>query len=150
MNNGFTSGHNGAGKSTLVACLTGLVPLTKGRVTINGLDLEKDMDEIRCNIGICPQHNVLFDELTVVEHLEMYAVIKGVPSPLVAQEVQKMVKLIDLSDKKGTQSKDLSGGMKRKLCVGIAIIGTFIGLKLIGYSYIRDMNLFILPTTHPD
>ena len=104
------------------------------------------MDEIRCNIGICPQHNVLFDELTVVEHLEMYAVIKGVPSPLVAQEVQKMVKLIDLSDKKGTQSKDLSGGMKRKLCVGIAIIGTFIGLKLIGYSYIRDMNLFILPT----
>ena len=55
-------GHNGAGKTTTMALLTGLYEPTAGTAYINGLNIQKDLDEIRESLGFCPQHNVLFDE----------------------------------------------------------------------------------------
>ena len=69
-------GHNGAGKTTTISMLTGLFTPTGGRALINGLSVVEDIDLIRTNLGICPQHNVLFDRLTVREHLYFFSLLK--------------------------------------------------------------------------
>ena len=69
-------GHNGAGKTTTISMLTGLYTPTGGRALINGLSVVEDIDLIRTNLGICPQHNVLFDRLTVREHLYFFSLLK--------------------------------------------------------------------------
>ena len=72
--------------------------------------------------GLCPQHDVLFDCLTVEEHLWFFAKLKNCPSNRVKQEVDRMIESVGLADKRCVQSRALSGGMKRKLSVGIALI----------------------------
>ena len=79
------------------------------------------MREVRRSIGICPQHDVLFDELTVAEHIAFFCELKGLPSAEVDAEVKSIVKALKLEDKIQAQSRTLSGGMKRKLSVGIAL-----------------------------
>ena len=69
-------GHNGAGKTTTLSVLTGLYPPTSGVARINGLHVVDDAEKIRRNLGICPQHNVLFDRLTVGEHLSFFGKLK--------------------------------------------------------------------------
>uniref|UniRef100_A0A672RSN6 ATP-binding cassette sub-family A member 3-like n=1 Tax=Sinocyclocheilus grahami TaxID=75366 RepID=A0A672RSN6_SINGR len=65
-------GHNGAGKTTTLSMLTGLFPPSSGRAYINGYDICQDMALIRRSLGLCPQHDVLFDNLNVREHLLFY------------------------------------------------------------------------------
>ncbi|MBZ3879600.1 ATP-binding cassette sub-family A member 3 [Sciurus carolinensis] len=66
-------GHNGAGKTTTLSMLTGLFPPTSGRAYISGYEISQDMVQIRKSLGLCPQHDILFDNLTVAEHLYFYA-----------------------------------------------------------------------------
>ncbi|XP_044260177.1 cholesterol transporter ABCA5-like [Tribolium madens] len=118
-------GHNGAGKTTLFNILTGLTAPTSGTAYIFGYDVRdpNDMDEIRRMTGVCPQHDILFDNLTPKEHLEFFAAVKGIPANLREFEVMKTLRDIDLSDKANASAKHLSGGQKRKLSIGIAVIG---------------------------
>lgn len=83
-------GHNGAGKSTAIAMLTGLIAPDGGSAFIEGLDINTSMEEIRRNLGVCPQHDILFPELTVQEHLRMFASFKGVPRRDLNDEVYKL------------------------------------------------------------
>lgn len=57
----------------LTFCIVGFLPPTEGTAYINGLDIRLDMVRIRQSLGLCPQHDILFDKLTVVEHLEFFA-----------------------------------------------------------------------------
>lgn len=116
-------GHNGAGKTTTISMLTGMIPATSGTAYINGCDVNTEMDDIRGEMGICPQHNILFDELTVEEHIWFYSKLKGLSHEEAREEVQKYVKKLQLLPKISSQSHTLSGGMKRKLCIGIALCG---------------------------
>ena len=120
-------GHNGAGKSTTFNMLTGLFPMTSGKVTVLGRDLAAEMDQIRKHMGVCPQHDILYSHLSVREHLELYAAIKGVSQldiPAVAQSMLDDVGLGIAGDNKADAlAGTLSGGQKRKLSVGIAQIG---------------------------
>ena len=116
-------GHNGAGKSTTISMLTGLLPLTGGKATINGLDLGSDLREIRQNLGVCPQHDVLWDDLTVKEHLQYFAGIKGVAAKDIPEAVDSIIQEVGLTEKVDYLSSQLSGGQKRKLSVAIALIG---------------------------
>ncbi|CRK87607.1 CLUMA_CG001403, isoform A [Clunio marinus] len=117
-------GHNGAGKTTTISMLTGMFPPTSGTAFINGKDIHSEIDEARKSLGICPQHNILFDELTVKEHLEFFIRLKGVKGKeVVNEEIQRYINLLDLKDKCDAQSQTLSGGMKRKLSIGIALCG---------------------------
>ncbi|CAN6443979.1 unnamed protein product [Victoria cruziana] len=88
-------GHNGAGKSTTISMLVGLLAPTSGDAVVFGKNIKTDMDQIRKQLGVCPQSDVLFPELTVC-----------------------------LVDKQNTAVKALSGGMRRKLSLGIALIGS--------------------------
>ena len=116
-------GHNGAGKSTAISMLTGLIPPDSGSAVIEGLDIKEDMAYVRTFLGVCPQHDILFSQLTVEEHLYMYARFKGTPADQVAVEVEKMINSVGLTEKRKVYSMHLSGGQKRKLSVGIAFIG---------------------------
>lgn len=118
-------GHNGAGKTTLFNILTGLTTPTAGTALIFGYDVRdsNDMQVIRSMTGVCPQHDILFDLLTPREHLEFFAAVRCIPKAMIEHEVKKTLKDIDLVEKADTFAKYLSGGQKRKLSVGIAIIG---------------------------
>uniref|UniRef100_A0A336MK43 CSON001010 protein n=1 Tax=Culicoides sonorensis TaxID=179676 RepID=A0A336MK43_CULSO len=116
-------GHNGAGKTTTMSMLTGMIPPTSGTATINDKDIRTDIDGVRDSLGLCPQHNILFDELTVKEHITFFSRLKGLRKQEVTAEVNKYVELIELKDKMNAQSKTLSGGMKRKLSVAISLCG---------------------------
>ncbi|XP_014610023.1 PREDICTED: ABC transporter A family member 1-like isoform X1 [Polistes canadensis] len=118
-------GHNGAGKTTLFNILTGLTSPTAGTALIFGYDVRdsNDMQVIRSMTGVCPQHDILFDLLTPREHLEFFAAVRCIPKSMIEYEVKKTLKDIDLVEKADTFAKYLSGGQKRKLSVGIAIIG---------------------------
>nr|KAF6488603.1 ATP binding cassette subfamily A member 3 [Molossus molossus] len=115
-------GHNGAGKTTTLSMLTGLFPPTSGRAYINGYEISQDMVQIRRSLGLCPQHDVLFDNLTVAEHLYFYAQLKGLSCQKCPEEVKQMLHILSLEDKRDSRCKFLSGGMKRKLSIGIALI----------------------------
>ncbi|KAK1318291.1 ABC transporter A family member 1 [Acorus calamus] len=116
-------GHNGAGKSTTISMLVGLLPPTSGDAMVFGKNIRTDMDEIRKGLGVCAQNDILFPELTVREHLEIFAVLKGVEEDLLERKVNEMVDEVGLADKVNTIVNSLSGGMKRKLSLGIALIG---------------------------
>ncbi|XP_057438072.1 ABC transporter A family member 1 isoform X2 [Lotus japonicus] len=116
-------GHNGAGKSTTISMLVGLVPPTSGDALVFGKNIISDIDEIRKVLGVCPQHDILFPELTVREHLELFAALKGVEVDSLEGVVANMVDEVGLADKVNSVVSSLSGGMKRKLSLGIALIG---------------------------
>ena len=121
-------GHNGAGKTTTINCMTGLLDCTAGDTTIYGRSIRTESLEIRRSIGFCPQHNVLYDDLTVEEHLQLFAKMKGYAGAELSKEVDEMIAAVDLQQKRHSFASQLSGGMKRKLSIGIAYIG---GSKLI-------------------
>jgi ABC-type multidrug transport system ATPase subunit len=73
--------------------------------------------------GICPQQNVLFPSLTVREHLRFFGSIKGLYGKKLQEEVERMIADVGLEPKRDAQSSSLSGGMKRKLQLAIALIG---------------------------
>jgi len=116
-------GHNGAGKTTTINMLTGMIPPTSGDAYAYGASIRENMASVRALLGVCPQHNILFDLLTVQEHLELYAALKGVPSDQIAPAVNEMIEQVGLTEKKNDKSAALSGGMQRKLSVGIALLG---------------------------
>ncbi|NXK69911.1 ABCA9 protein, partial [Sylvietta virens] len=119
-------GHSGAGKTTLLNVLSGLsFPSEAGSATIYNYKLSEmgDREEIRGMVGICPQFNVQFEVLTVKENLKTFAEIKGISSKEVEPEVRNLLELLDISNIQDTQAEKLSGGQKRKLSIGIAMLG---------------------------
>uniref|UniRef100_A0A8W4FE51 ATP binding cassette subfamily A member 15 n=1 Tax=Sus scrofa TaxID=9823 RepID=A0A8W4FE51_PIG len=116
-------GHNGAGKSTTLSILSGLYLLTSGEAYVNGYDVSKQMGQIRKSLGLCPQQDLLFNYLTVSEHLYFYSVIKGIPQKMRLIEINNMLSTFNLLEKHNAFSVSLSGGMKRKLSIIIALIG---------------------------
>ena len=116
-------GHNGAGKTTTMSMLTGLTPITEGDAYIYGYSVKHELDKIRRITGFCPQHDVLWDNLTVRQILMIYAAIKGVSYSNIKDEVNTMIEESGLNAKQNYLTKELSGGQKRKLSVSIALLG---------------------------
>ena len=124
-------GHNGAGKTTLISILSGLIKSTSGSAYYNdeisnkeiNILSEESIESFHRLIGICPQHDVLFDDLTVEEHLELYCEFKSVDRASISKEISSVLKDIQLEKKRHTKASDLSGGQKRKLSIGLALVG---------------------------
>ncbi|KAM5310186.1 ATP-binding cassette sub-family A member 9 [Glossophaga mutica] len=118
-------GHSGAGKTTLLNVLSGLSVPTSGSVTIYNHLLSEmaDLETVRKLTGVCPQTNVQFGFLTVKENLRLFAKIKGVQPQEVEQEVQRVLQDLEMENIQGILAQNLSGGQKRKLTFGIAILG---------------------------
>ena len=116
-------GHNGAGKSTTISLLTGLFNPDSGDAFIRGFSVANEMTQIRPLMGVCPQTNILWDLLTVRDHMQLFARIRNISDVASRDEIHELMKDIGLVDKADTYAKDLSGGQKRKLCTAIALIG---------------------------
>ncbi|XP_069685343.1 phospholipid-transporting ATPase ABCA3-like isoform X4 [Periplaneta americana] len=116
-------GHNGAGKTTTMSMLTGMITPTSGTALIGGYDVRTDIHMVRESLGLCPQHNVLFEDLTVREHLYFFGKMKGLSGTALETEIRKYVSLLDLEPKEHSQCQTLSGGMQRKLAAGVALCG---------------------------
>jgi ABC-type multidrug transport system ATPase subunit len=114
-------GHNGAGKTTTMHTLAGLLRPTAGQINAYGLQIPKDIDFVRKSFGFCPQHNQLWKNLSVKDHLDLYARLRG--KKLTQEQFEEYVEEIGLTGKINAPAGTLSGGQKRKLSVGIAFIG---------------------------
>jgi ABC-2 type transport system ATP-binding protein len=110
-------GPNGAGKTTTVEILECLRRPTSGRAYVLGFDISKDQDEIKKKIGVLPQESNTFDTLTVRENLQYFAGMFGS-----SVDVDSLIKLVDLEDKRNDQYKNLSGGLKQRLGVAMALV----------------------------
>ena len=117
-------GHNGAGKTTLISMLTGLYEATEGKAYYDGYDIldSNNINEFRKVLGICPQHDVLFDDLTIREHLEMFCIFKGFSTD-VESEINKTMHDFELDNIQNIIAKNLSAGQRRKLSIAISLIG---------------------------
>jgi len=115
-------GINGAGKTTTMAMLTGEFPPTSGKATLAGFDVATQRADVYRNLGFCPQFDALFEKLTAREHLEFYATIRGVPQAERKAVIDRIIADLDLGDYQNKTAGSYSGGNRRKLSVGIALI----------------------------
>lgn len=113
-------GPNGAGKTTIIKILTTLVKPDEGEVFINGIDLLKYPQEIKKIIGVTPQENNLDRDLTVYETLLIYGKLHKVKD--LKKEIEKMLKLMELWERKDSLVFTLSGGMQRRLVIARALL----------------------------
>ena len=113
-------GHNGAGKTTLVNMISGLMDPEEGDIFLDGASLVTNKDLIYRNIGLCQQQDILFDYLTVQEHLQYIYDIKGIPRNF--NEIQELIVKLDLSAVQTNTCDTLSGGQKRKLSIALALL----------------------------
>jgi len=117
-------GPNGAGKTTTISMLSGLLPISSGQASFNGMAIFKEMSKVREKLGVCPQHDVLFENLTAKEHLEIFAAFKGrSDKESIAKDVEEILQDIELKGSSNMLARNLSGGERRKLSIGIAFIG---------------------------
>jgi ABC-2 type transport system ATP-binding protein len=108
-------GPNGAGKTTTINVLTTMLPIQKGKVTIAGFDVEKQQDDVRKSIGIVFQNETLDWNLTVWETLEFHGRLYSIPKDNRHSNIDELIKLVELDEKRNVLVKHLSGGMKRRL-----------------------------------
>lgn len=106
-----------------MSILCGLFPPSSGTAFINGYSIKTDIEGVRQSLGVCPQFNALFGELTSREHLEFFSYLKGVDPSFISKDVESMLQNIQMMDKADLPVSSLSGGMKRKLSAAIAFIG---------------------------
>ncbi|KAI8825016.1 uncharacterized protein EV422DRAFT_242205 [Fimicolochytrium jonesii] len=117
-------GPNGAGKSTTISILTGLYDATGGKAYIAGYDIYSEQEDVWRVVGICPQHDILWDDLTCEEHLLFYARLKGISPSEEKKVVEESLRTVALHGAfKNRLSKGLSGGEKRRLSIAIALVG---------------------------
>jgi len=105
-------GHNGAGKTSTISLMTGLYEPTEGEIEIFGLDMQTQLEEVRKCMGVCPQHDVLFDLLTPQEHMEIFYDFKCEDRDPVkkAKEIKKLLEDLGVADKRNDLAGQLSGG----------------------------------------
>lgn len=115
-------GPNGAGKSTLIGVLTGTHAADRGEAYLDGYSLTDESVNALESIGVCPQFDILWEDLSIVEHLYFYSRLKGVSRQFEREAVQASIDLCDLESCKDKPTKKLSGGQKRRLSIAIALV----------------------------
>jgi len=116
-------GINGAGKTTTLQMLSGDVLPSSGTAKLGGYDILSQQPQVRRLLGYTPQFDALLDPLTVREHLELYARIKGVSETALKGQVDTKLVEMDLTKFANKKAMSLSGGNKRKLSVACAMMG---------------------------
>ncbi|KAH6702826.1 hypothetical protein BKA61DRAFT_619634 [Leptodontidium sp. MPI-SDFR-AT-0119] len=115
-------GPNGAGKSTTISLVRGDIQPSKngGNIFVENIEINKHRAQARSHLGVCPQYDAM-DQMTVVEHLQFYARVRGVPD--IEHNVREVIRAVGLESFSSRMAAKLSGGNKRKLSLGIALIG---------------------------
>lgn len=114
------AGPNGAGKTTTLRAITGIIPVTAGRIRIAGVDLEADPISAKRNLAYVPDDPRLFDSLTVREHLQFTSIAYGVQGETEFQA--ELLKRFSLEEKADVISQELSRGMRQKVAICCALL----------------------------
>lgn len=117
-------GPNGAGKTTTISMLTGLYLPDGGQARVCGFDLASELDRIYRVVGVCPQFDILWHTLTVAETLRFYCQVKGVPTERITDAAVELAIAVDLGHVLDRYVGNLSGGMKRRVSLAIALCGS--------------------------
>ncbi len=158
-------GPNGAGKSTIISMLCTILKPTSGTALVNGYDVVRDPSHVRKSIGIVFQDPSVDDRLTGRENLEMHADLYGVPESEERALIERVLELVELSDRSNDIVRTYSSGMRRRLEIARSLVHTpkvlFLDEPTIGldpqsrdhiWSYIRELlkseGLTIILTTH--
>jgi ABC-2 type transport system ATP-binding protein len=115
-------GPNGAGKTTSIKMMVGLLKPTSGQILIDGEKIEAASRQVKKSIGVCPQDIVVWNRLTCMENLLTIADMYEVPRKVTEGRAEEMLEDLKLTDKKDVLAANLSGGMKRRLNVAMALI----------------------------
>ncbi len=115
-------GPNGAGKTTTINVLCTLLHPTSGIVTVNGLDVVRQPNEVRQSIGLVFQDPTLDERLTAYENLEFHARVYNVPTALWVERAEQLLKVVELWDRRDDLVKTFSGGMRRRLEVARGLL----------------------------
>lgn len=115
-------GPNGAGKTTLLNLITGLYRPTSGTVRVVGLDPVRDARKVRREIGLVPQETSLYPELSALENLRFHAALYLDDQRMAERRIDEVLELVDLADRAKDPVGAYSGGMKRRLALGRAML----------------------------
>ena len=119
-------GHNGAGKTTLINALVGNISITSGYAIVNGINITDENVKTKYKrqlIGLCPQHDILWDELTPYEHIELYASIRNYDKKDIKKIVEIKMKEVNLEQVTNDKVSTFSGGMKRRISILLSTVG---------------------------
>lgn len=158
-------GPNGAGKTTTINMLSTLLPPTSGYGEVAGFDISKHRDDVRKNIGVVFQEPALDTKLTGKENLEFHAMMYGMGKEERRDRINKVLKLVDLTEKERVLVENYSGGMKRRLEIARGLIhrpkvlfldeptlGLDIQTRRYIWDYVKKLNkegrVTIILTTH--
>jgi ABC-2 type transport system ATP-binding protein len=158
-------GPNGAGKTTVIKIFTTLLKPTSGTVYLDGVNAAEHPDDARRKFGIVFQDPSLDDELSAYENVELHAVMYGVPKKQREERIEKLLKFVELWDRRDDMVKKYSGGMKRRLEIARALVHhpkiLFLDEPTLGldpqtknhmWNYIRQINkeegMTVFFTTH--
>lgn len=115
-------GPNGAGKSTTINMLTGLFPPTQGSIRLAGIDMNANPKKAQALIGIVPQEIALYQTMSAKDNLYFWGRMYGLSGSLLDQRVAETLELIGLADRAKDKVETFSGGMKRRVNIGAAIL----------------------------
>ncbi|HET7398161.1 MAG TPA: ABC transporter ATP-binding protein [Intrasporangium sp.] len=115
-------GPNGAGKTTTISMVAGLVPADEGTVTVLGEPMGPGAVQPKRHIGLVPQELAIYPELTARENLTFFGQLQGLRRSELRARTQEVLDLIGLADRAKDPTKEFSGGMKRRLNIGIGLL----------------------------
>ncbi len=158
-------GPNGAGKSTTIRMITTLTRPTQGRIEVGGYDVARQATEVKKCIGVVLQQISVDGDLSVWENMEFHGRLHHIPNPERQRRINQWLEYVELSDRRDELTKNLSGGMKRRLQIARALLHQpqilFLDEPTVGldpqtrrrlWEIIRDLNkqqgMTMLLTTH--
>src|SRR5438552_17132332 len=115
-------GPNGSGKTTTINMISGLSVPTSGEVRVMGYDVRRNARQVRQILGSVPQETALYEELSAWTNMDFHADLFGIPRKEKKERIIKMLELIQLLDRKDSRVSTFSGGMKRRLALGRALL----------------------------
>lgn len=115
-------GPNGAGKTTTISMVAGLIAADAGTVTVAGQPMSPRSTEPKRHLGLVPQELAIYPDLTARENLVLFGRLQGLHGPELRSRVEEVLDLIGLADRARDRSKTYSGGMKRRLNIGIGLL----------------------------
>lgn len=115
-------GPNGSGKTTTINCLSGLASPTRGVLKVGGYDVQKETNKVRKVLGICPQETALYPFLSGKENIRLFGDLCSVPKEQLERNVQYVIEKIGLADSIDRRAGKYSGGMKRRVCIAMALV----------------------------
>ena len=115
-------GPNGAGKTTTISMISGLLRPDSGRVTVGGIDVWNEPQKAKALMGVAPQELAIYEELSARENLEFWGQIAGLSRAEVKQRASELLETLALADRAKDAVKTYSGGMKRRINIGCALL----------------------------